>query len=57
MQGFVRWRYEYYTGKVYCPLDGIREVDDLKVYNLPMQTVEANCVGFTKQRVGFGYEE
>ena len=56
-QGFVRWRYEYYTGKVYCPLDGIREVDDLKVYNLPMQTVEANCVGFTKQRVGFGYEE
>ena len=56
-QGFERWRYEYYTGYVHCPLNGIREVENMKLYNLPMQTVEANRIGFSEQRLGFGYEE
>lgn len=35
----------------------LREVEDLKLHNLPMQTVEANRIGFSEQRLGFGYEE
>lgn len=40
--GFLRWCYEYYTGTVVCPLDGIYAVDSMRVQDLPMQSVSVS---------------
>lgn len=53
-EGFERWKYEYYTGYVYCPLDGVREVEDKVLYKLPLQEVYTQIDG-GEQRVSTSF--
>ncbi|MBP3439884.1 MAG: hypothetical protein J6K24_01350 [Tidjanibacter sp.] len=54
--GFPRWRYEYYTGYIYCPENGIRVVEGKGILQQPLKIVEANTIGFNIQRIGHQYE-
>ncbi len=49
------WQYEYYTGRVYCPQDGIREVESMKLHELPLTCVSAT-MNESVVRMGFEYE-
>lgn len=49
------WRYEYYTGCVYCPQNGIREVKSMKLHELPLTRLSV-AMNETVARMGFEYE-
>ncbi len=55
VNGSPIWQYEYYTGCVYCPQDGIREVESMKLHELPLTRVSAT-MNESVVRMGFEYE-
>lgn len=55
-EGFTGWRYEYYTGRIYIPLDGMRMVNSNIISQQPLGYINIQTEGFTPTRVGMGFE-
>ncbi|MBP3440772.1 MAG: hypothetical protein J6K24_05970 [Tidjanibacter sp.] len=43
--GLKRWRYEYYTGNICYPMNGIYEVESDSIFDLPMQMNYVEVLG------------